>query len=135
MRSYHLDLPILVRRVEDRHEHSLRRAGATEVFLEGLEISVTFAGQLLLLLGIPLSQVEQLVNEARESNYRPLRTFFHDTNESEESARDYRHQLRTITLTDQDAAIGKTITELELKKHGVTLVDMRRGESACPEPP
>ncbi|QBQ54925.1 cation:proton antiporter [Nitrosococcus wardiae] len=132
VRSHHLDLPILVRSVEDRHEYSLRRAGATEVFPEGLEISVTFAGQLLLLLGIPLSRVEQLMNEARESNYRPLRTFFHDTNESEERARDYRHQLRAITLTDQDAAIGKAITELELKKYGVTLMNVRRGGIRVP---
>jgi len=73
----HSHLPILVRSVHGRDDATLLASGA-EVFPEGLEASLAFAGQLLVLLGIPSSSVEARLNAIRAEDYAPLRAIFHD---------------------------------------------------------
>ncbi|WJW76388.1 cation:proton antiporter [Thiohalobacter sp. IOR34] len=125
------ELPVLVRSVHDRDEPLLLASGA-EVFPEGLEASLMFAGQLLILLGVPPAEVETRLNEIRAEDYSPLRAFYHDFDESLEAASDYPEQVRSLTLREHDQAVGRTPQELQLAADGVRLLDVRRGGLRLP---
>ncbi len=127
----HSETPVLVRLVEDRHEHQFLKAGA-EVFPEGLESSLLYAAQLLLLLGVAHSVVERLLTQIRATDYQELRTFFHDTAEAAEEAENYHIQKRAVTLSDRDHAVGRTPQSLDLDSLGVRLVDVLRGGVRVP---
>ncbi|TBT35789.1 hypothetical protein D5E85_07845 [Vibrio parahaemolyticus] len=74
-RSIGFNGPILVRSPRGRDEEILSEVHAT-VFPEGLETSLSFAGQLLIMLELPASKVEQHVNQIRAQNYNVFRRFF-----------------------------------------------------------
>ena len=125
------DLPVLVRCIDDCDEAALQAVGV-EVFPEGLEASLMFAGQLLLLLGRPHSTVERRLNAIRAEDYRVLRAFFRGSEEPEEAAPGYPEQLRSVTLGEGDPAAGRTAEELGLTECGVRLLDVRRGGIRVP---
>ncbi|WP_300318446.1 monovalent cation:proton antiporter family protein [Accumulibacter sp.] len=128
VRGLGLELPILALSTHGRHDEALVAAGA-KVFPEGLESSLAFAGQMLVMLNIAPSQVEARLNEIRAQDYAPLRAFFH-TAEGEKSAAqalDFPEQIRSILLTEGHYATGRTAQELRLWQLGVELVDLRRG--------
>ncbi len=133
VRSLGLELPILALSTRGRHDEALIAAGAM-VFPEGLESSLTFAGQMLVMLDIAPSQVEARLNEIRAQDYAPLRAFFHSA-EGEKStmqALDFPEQNRSMILTDAHFATGRSAQELELEQLGVELVDVRRGAIRVP---
>ncbi|RMG28291.1 MAG: potassium transporter [Gammaproteobacteria bacterium] len=125
------DLPVLVRLVEDRFERRFLEAGA-EVFPEGLESSLLYGAQMLLLLGVSHSVVEQLLARIRAGDYQELRTFFHDTDESEAESENYHVQKRAVTLGAEDHAVGRTPDELGIERLGVRLLDVLRGGVRVP---
>ena len=132
-RSLGLELPILALSTQGRHDEALITAGAT-VFPEGLESSLAFAGQMLVMLDIAPSQVEARLNEIRAQDYAPLRAFFHSA-EGEQStvqALDYPEQNRSVLLTEGHFANGRSAQELGLEQLGVALVDVRRGAIRVP---
>lgn len=133
LRSLGFELPVLVRSTRGRDDETLTEAGAT-VFPEGLEASLAFAGQLLLLLDVPPSKVESSVNRIRAEDYASLRVFFHDTAQAvaDEQDRDYPEQVRAIVITDAHYAAGRTPHELGLFEQGIELVDVRRGAIRVP---
>ncbi len=124
---------VLVRSSQGRGDEALIEAGAV-VFPEGLESSLAFAGQLLIMLDVPPSRVEARLNAIRAEDYAPLRVFFHAS--SGEAAReqelDYPCQARAVIIEDQHYAIGRTPHELRLPQHGVTLVNVQRGAIRVP---
>ncbi|MGD8873826.1 MAG: cation:proton antiporter [Gammaproteobacteria bacterium] len=128
-----IDLPVLVRSTRGRDDEALIEAGAT-VFPEGLESSLAFAGQLLIMLNVPPSKVESRLNRIRAEDYAALRVFFHDTAQTTaaEQARDYPEQVQAIVITDAHHAAGRTPHELGLVEQGVELVDVRRGALRVP---
>ena len=133
VRALGLDLPILARSAQGRHDEALVAAGAA-VFPEGLESSLAFAGQMLVMLDVAPSQVEARVNEIRAQDYAPLRAFFH-TSEGERSvvqALDFPEQMRSVLLSDNHYAAGRTAHELRLEDLGVELLDVRRGAIRVP---
>ncbi len=133
VRGRGLDLPILVRSTQGRHDEALMKAGAT-VFPEGLESSLAFAGQMLLLLDVPHSRVESRLNEIRAQDYAPLRVFFHaaEGEKSAEQALDFPQQIQSFFLAEEHRANGRTPQELQLEALGVELVDVRRGAIRVP---
>jgi len=122
-------LPVLVRSRRGRNDAALIAAGA-EVFPEGLEASLSLAGQLLILLGTPSSRVEARLNAIRAEDYQSLRSFIHDSDESPADARDYPEQVRALVITEGSAAAGHRPADLGLL--GATLVDVRRGALRLP---
>ncbi len=133
VRGLGLDLPILARSAQGRHDEALIAAGAA-VFPEGLESSLAFAGQMLVMLDVAPSQVEARMNDIRAQDYAPLRAFFH-TSEGERSivqALDFPEQMRSVLLSDSHHATGRTAHELQLEDLGVELVDVRRGAIKVP---
>ncbi|MDX1655962.1 MAG: cation:proton antiporter, partial [Candidatus Competibacteraceae bacterium] len=131
LRAAGLTLPVLVRSVHGRDEEALIAAGA-EIFPEGLESSLAFAGQVLLMLGVSPDRVEAHLNRIRAENYASLRFFFHDTGESRQAARDYPRQMRTMIIDEGYYAAGRTVQELRLSEQGVEVLDVRRGPIRIP---
>jgi len=131
LRATGSQLPILVRSVHGHNDGSLTAAGA-EVFPEGLEASLAFAGQLLILLGIAPSRVETRLNSIRADDYAALRVFFHDSGESGSDVRDYPQQARALIVHEGHYAAGRTPQELGLAERGVELTDVRRGAIRVP---
>ena len=133
VRALGAELPILARSTRGRDDAALIAAGA-EVFPEGLESSLAFAGQLLIMLGLPPSRVETRLNRIRAMSYAPLRAFFHDSGEPEDGgeALDYPEQMLSVVLEEGHFAIGRTPGELDLGEQGVELTDIRRGAMRVP---
>lgn len=133
IRGAGFELPVLVRSTRGRDEEPLIKAGAT-VFPEGLESSLAFAGQLLIMLDIPPSRVETRLNAIRAEDYAPLRTFFHNTAEGKAGAQglDYPQQVRSVIVSDTHYGAGRTPEELGLNERGIELIDVRRGAIRMP---
>jgi CPA2 family monovalent cation:H+ antiporter-2 len=133
IRGLGIDLPVLVRSTRGRDEEALIEAGAT-VFPEGLESSLAFAGQLLIMLDVPHSRVETVLTTIRAEDYAPLRVFFHDTAERKagEQRLDYPEQVRSVIVADNHYGAGRTPEELGLEDRGVELLDVRRGAIRVP---
>ena len=133
VRGLGLVLPILARSTHGRNDEGLMAAGAT-VFPEGLESSLAFAGQMLVMLDVLPSQVEARLNEIRAQDYAPLRAFFHTAEEkrSVERGLDYPLQIRSLLLSEGHYATGRTVQDLDLEKLGIELVDVRRGAIRVP---
>lgn len=131
LRGLRIEVPVLVRSTRGRDEEALLAAGAT-VFPEGLESSLAFAGQLLLMLNVPSSRVEARLNAIRAEDYAPLRVFFHDAAATLEQGRDYPLQVRSVIVAEGHHAAGRTPQELRLEAQGVELMDVRRGPIRVP---
>ncbi len=133
VRALGVELPILVRSAHGRSEQALLEAGAA-VFPEGLESSLAFAGQLLVMIDVPPSQVDARINEIRAVDYAPLRAFFHSTepDKARAEALDYPRQMRPVLLDEGHYATGRTVQELQFDALGVKLVDVRRGAIRMP---
>jgi len=133
IRGLGINLPVLVRSTRGRDEEGMIEVGAT-VFPEGLESSLAFAGQLLIMLDVPHSRVETVLNTIRAEDYAPLRVFFHDTAErkSGEQRLDYPEQVRSLIVADNHFGAGRTPEELGLKDRGIELIDVRRGAIRVP---
>lgn len=133
IRGLGIDLPVLVRSTRGRDEEPLLEVGAT-VFPEGLESSLAFAGQLLIMLDVPHSRVETVLNRIRAEDYAPLRAFFHDTSESKagEQRLDYPEQVRSVIVSEGHCGAGRTPQELGLEEQDVELLDVRRGAIRVP---
>lgn len=132
-RSLGFDRPVIVRSTHGRDDEALVAAGAV-VFPEGLEASLAFAGQLMILLDMPPSQVESTLNAIRAEDYAPLRVFFHDSavGKAREQALDFPREVRAFVIQDHHEAIGKTPWELALERHGVRLANVQRGPIRVP---
>jgi CPA2 family monovalent cation:H+ antiporter-2 len=133
VRGLGIELPVLVRSTRGRDDQALIESGAT-VFPAGLETSLAFAGQLLIMLDVPPSQVEARLNAIRAEDYAPLRVFFHATEEGKmrEQGLDYPEQIRSIPVAESHYAAGRTPQELNLEQRGVALIDVRRGAIRMP---
>jgi CPA2 family monovalent cation:H+ antiporter-2 len=120
-------LPVVVRTSDDTHIEALKQAGAAEVVAEVLEGSMMLASQALLLSGVPLSKVIRRIQETRAHRYSMFGGFFRTAKEDPADATDsFEPRFQSIRLNDGDAAIGKTLDEINLDKQGVTVNAVRR---------
>ncbi len=131
--AFGLKVPILVRSRYGRHDDALVVCGAT-VFPEGLETSLAYAGQLLIMLDVPPSQVEARLSLIRAEDYAPLRAFFHasDVDKALEQSLDYPEEVQAVVVSEGHYADGRTAQELAVEQLGVELMDVRRGAIRVP---
>lgn len=120
-------VPVIVRTQDDAELDRLLAAGATEVVPEVFEGSLMLGSHALVLLGIPLARVIRRVREARDSRYRLLRGYFRGADDVEESLDEpLLVRLHTIVLETDAAAVGHSLSDLNLAATGVEVTAVRR---------
>ncbi len=126
------ELPVLVRATDEHELEDLLNAGVTEVVPDTVEASVTLATHLLLLLGVPVSQVAQRIDLIRSDRYRLLRGLYH----GREAPGVRAARLRVVRVAAGAFATGRTLGELGLERYGVRVNAVRRrgirGEDPAP---
>jgi len=120
------DLPVIIRTQDDSDIDQLKDAGATEVVAEIMEGSLMLASHTLMLLGVPLNKVVYRVREVREARYQLLRGFYRGVSEDAENSDRPQPRLHTIYLSNEAAAIGKHMGELQLDKLHIEVRSVRR---------
>jgi monovalent cation:H+ antiporter-2, CPA2 family len=122
-------LSVVVRTADDSHVESLKQAGATEVVAEVLEGSVMLASQALLLSGVPFNRVIRRIQENRARRYSVFRGQFHTAIDSvEEVTESLNARLRSVLLGAGDAAVNKSLQELDLGGLQVAVNELRRNQ-------
>ena len=120
-------LPVVVRMLDDTEIDRLKEAGATAVLAEIMEGSLMLASHTLVQLGVPLNRVLRRIRDTREQRYSLLRGFFHGaSDEIEDAAQGEQRLLHSVLITPGAAAIGKTLTELDLAGCRVEVKAVRR---------
>ncbi len=120
-------LPVVVRTSDDSHVETLKRAGAAEVVAEVLEGSVMLASQALLLSGVPLNRVIRRIQETRASRYSVFSSYFKAIPEPVGEATEMRlPRFNGIVLNNNDAAVGKTLNEINLAELNIEVNSVRR---------
>ncbi|MGD8312589.1 MAG: cation:proton antiporter [Gammaproteobacteria bacterium] len=124
-------LPILVRAADVSDLDILEAAGASDVLPEALEASIQLAAQLLLILGIPHSRVEEHMDTVRGDQYRLLRGCL--AHAGPDGTHECPETLRAVRITDGSRAVGRTLKDIDPESHGITVVALRRAGIRVPE--
>ncbi len=124
VREQAADVPILVRARDDSQLDLLLQTGATEVVPETLEASLMLASHMLTLLKVPIGRVVRKVQNIRGDRYAILRSVFRDG--AREPGQVEQAELQTVTLPAEAAAVGRSLAELDLERHGVVVTAIRR---------
>ncbi len=121
------DLPVIVRTADETHIEALKQAGAAEVVAEVLEGSVMLASQAMLLSGVPLNRVIRRIKENRARRYSMFSGFLHAPADAlGETTENLQPRFHSVLLGERDAAVGKTLDEVNLAGMGVEVNSMRR---------
>jgi len=126
-------VPVVVRTIDDADFERLRAAGATEVVPEAIEGSLMLASHALALVGVPMRRVLRVVQQQRDARYGLLRGFFHGADDDTVAELDHA-RLLSVTLPAGSASINRTLGELALAGHGVSVVSLRRASGAVLQP-
>ena len=118
-------LPIVVRSLNGDDFDQLKQAGATEIMPEALESSMVLALFTIRALGVPTKRVLRIIQATRKARYATLRGYFHGSSSEPEEG---LVRLRSITLPEAAAVIGKNLGELALAELGVDVTAVRRGK-------
>ncbi len=120
-------LPVVVRSADDTHLESLKQAGAAEVVAEVLEGSLMLASQALLMAGVPLSRVIRSIQENRARRYSVFSGFFRLPADSVgETTESLQSRFHSVLLGEHDAAVKKTLDEINLAEFQVEVNSIRR---------
>ena len=92
------------------------------------------ASHSLLVLGVPLNRVLARIRAIREERYSMFRGFFHGATDAADAADNLQPRLHSVLLTDRSAAIGKSLTDVDLGEVKITGVRRRGARSREPEP-
>jgi monovalent cation:H+ antiporter-2, CPA2 family len=122
----------IIARVHDLKEMKrLNALGVDEIVPEEYETSVEIFVRLLEKYLVPREDIEKLVNEVRANGYRMLRKLSTDTGmDSGFSIKDGLPgvDIQVIKVGKSSNFDGKTLADLQFrKKHGVTVLSVRRG--------
>ncbi len=122
------DLPVVVRTADDTHIEALKQAGAAEVVAEVLEGSVMLASQALLMSGVPLNRVVRRIQENRARRYSMFSGFFRTPTSSTagEVTESMQPRFKSVFLGERDAAVGKSLDEMNLAALHVEVNAVRR---------
>jgi len=126
-------VPVVVRTIDDADFERLRAAGATEVVPEAIEGSLMLASHALALVGVPMRRVLRVIQQQRDARYGLLRGFFHGADDDTVAELD-QARLLSVTLPAGSGAINRTLGELALGEHGVSVVSLRRASGAVLQP-
>ena len=128
-------LPVIVRTVDDSDIDKLKAAGAAEVVSEIMEGSLMLASTTLMLIGTPLNRVLRRIRETREQRYQLFRGFFRGiTDERDDDENALQPRLHSVMITQGAAAIGKTLSALDLGALHVEFSAVRRRNVRTLEP-
>ena len=120
-------LPVVVRTADDTHIEALKQAGAAEVVAEVTEGSVMLASQVLLMSGVPLNRVIRRIQESRARRYSVFSGFFREpADEVGETTESLQPRFHSVLLNERDAAVGKTLDEVNLAELEVEVNSVRR---------
>ena len=123
----HPGLPVVVRTADDTHIESLKQAGAAEVVAEVLEGSVMLASQALLMSGVPLNRVIRRIQENRARRYSVFSGFFRlSVDAVGEVTESLQPRFHSVLLDERDAAVDKTLNEINLAELRVEVNSVRR---------
>ena len=126
-------VPVVVRTIDDADFERLRAAGATEVVPEAIEGSLMLASHALALVGVPMRRVLRVVQQQRDARYGLLRGFFHGADDDTVAELDHA-RLLSVTLPAGSGSINRTLGELALAGHDVSVVSLRRASGAVLQP-
>jgi CPA2 family monovalent cation:H+ antiporter-2 len=129
------DLPVVVRTTDDTHIEALKQAGAAEVVAEVLEGSVMLASQAMLLSGVPFNKVLRRIREARARRYSMFSSFFSPSvNAAGDTTESLQPRFQSVLLNERDAAVGKTLDEINLVELEVEVNAVRRQNVSGSQP-
>ncbi len=122
----------VIARVKDLQEMKrLNALGADEIIPEEYETSVEIFVRMLEKYLVPQEDIEKLVNDMRANGYRMMRKLSVDTGiDSGFSLKDGLPgvDIQVVKVGSGSTFDGKTLADLEFrKKHGVTVLSIRRG--------
>ncbi len=121
------DLPVIVRTADETHIEALKQAGAAEVVAEVLEGSVMLASQAMLMSGVPLNRVIRRIQENRARRYSMFSSFLRAPADAVgETTENLQPRFHSVLLDERDAAVGKTLDEVNLAGMEVEVNSMRR---------
>jgi monovalent cation:H+ antiporter-2, CPA2 family len=127
VRELRKDVPILVRTQDDTKLTELQAAGATEVVPETFEASLMLLSHLLLLVKLPVAAVIRTVNDIRSHRYSMLRQYFRDSGaEHLDATHAFREELHSVILPPHAWAVGRSITDLQVRGSQATVNAVRR---------
>ncbi|MGQ9655979.1 MAG: cation:proton antiporter domain-containing protein, partial [Thermodesulfobacteriota bacterium] len=110
--------------------------GADEVIPEEFETSVEIFARVMKQYLIPRDEIERLILEVRSGGYEMFRNLALDPATICDLDR-YLHgiEISTLRVEESSAAAGRSLAEMELRKrHGVTVVAIRRGGEMLVDP-
>jgi CPA2 family monovalent cation:H+ antiporter-2 len=126
-------VPVVVRTIDETGMDELQTAGATAVVPEAIEGSLMLASQALALVGVPMRRVIRLVQEQRVARYGLMRGYFHGADDDTVDELDLQ-RLQSLTLTNDAACVGQTVSDWLPRLEGVQLVSLRRAQGAVVVP-
>lgn len=115
---------------------SLYALGANQVIPEEFETSIEIFSRVLDRYLVPRNEIERLIAEARSGGYDMFRSLSRDSL----SFSDLKCQIPDVDITtvrigDGSPMVKKSLAQLELrKKHGVTVLAIRRGDQMVSNP-
>jgi CPA2 family monovalent cation:H+ antiporter-2 len=121
-----VNVPVVVRTIDDVDLEKLRQAGATEVVPEAIEASLMLASHALALVGVPMRRVIRIVQDQRDARYNLLRGFFRGSDD--DSADELQHErLASVTLPAGSNGARRPLGSFALHAIGVRVVSLRHG--------
>jgi CPA2 family monovalent cation:H+ antiporter-2 len=135
VREMNPNVHIIVRTRYLKEMGPLYEMGANEVVPEEFETSLEIFARVLKKYLVPRDQVDSLTSELRSESYEALRSKANGYTLSDLNAPVWNTEVNTIQIKEGSAVAGKTIKETELrKKHGVTILLVKRGEETIYNP-
>ncbi|HAJ79131.1 MAG TPA: potassium transporter KefB [Fibrobacteres bacterium] len=114
----------------------LYELGASEVVPEEFETSVEIFTRVLLNYLVPRENIERFIDELRSDSYRMFRSLskqYPSLSDLKSAFAD--DQISTLRIHPNAAVVGKTLSEIDLrKKFGVTLLAIRRNKEILSNP-
>jgi CPA2 family monovalent cation:H+ antiporter-2 len=126
------DIPLIVRTRDDRHLEQLLESGATEVVPDTMESSMMLAQHTLGRLGQDQASIDEMLEEARNSQYARIRAFFHSDTEINFEDAD-KHHMRSIEILADYHSEGLALNALPCLEK-VNIVGFRRNNVSSDKP-
>lgn len=118
------DIPVIVRTRDDSSLEHILQCGATEVVPDTVESSMMLARHALTQLKQPAETIRDLLDEARESNYARVRSFYHpefDLHLEDNS----RHHLLSVEILPSYRGVSHSLDSFK-RLHKVNILALRR---------
>src|SRR5579883_462644 len=129
-------LPVLVRCRDKSELKQIKKIGATNVFAETFEVSLTLSNHLLHLIKLPRDKIAEIIQDVRNTDYDELQKVFVGalSEESDQFEESLHEQLRPIVITESAFAVDHKLNELNLHDLGVEVISLRRGHEKQVKP-